>query len=150
VHDLAERGGEYTDPRLVERGREMQAALRVTVPADHERGIPIASGTDTPYTPTTLWSVTGEIRLLADYGLSKLDALRAATTTAATLVRRERELGRLLPGYAADALVVGGDPLADLTALDDVRLIVAAGWIAHEGGAAAPSALALEGDAQGD
>ncbi len=133
VTDLAEPGGEYTDPRLVERGREMLAVLRVTVAAAYERGIPIAAGTDTSYTPATQSSIAGEIRLLAEFGLSNLDALRAATTTGAALVRRERELGRLRPSYAADALVVGGDPLADLAALDDVRLVVAAGWIAREG-----------------
>ena len=133
VVDLAEPGGEYTDPRLVARGREMLAVLRMTVPAAYERGIPIAAGTDTSYSPASLSSVAGEIRLLAEFGLSNLDALRAATTTGAALVGRARELGRLNPGYAADALVVGGDPRADLAALDDVRLIVAGGWIVREG-----------------
>jgi imidazolonepropionase-like amidohydrolase len=133
VVDLAEPGGEYTDPRLVERGREMLRVLRETVPAAYERGIPIAAGTDTSYTPATLSSIAGEIRLLAQFGLANLDALRAATTTGAALVGRDGELGRLEPGYAADALVVGGDPLADLAALDDVRLVVAGGWIAREG-----------------
>ena len=133
VVDLAEPGGEYTDPRLVARGREMLAVLRTTVRAAYERGIPIAAGTDTSYTPATLSSIVGEIRLLAEFGLPNLDALRAATTTGAALVGRARELGRLKPGYAADALVVGSDPRADLAALDDVRLIVAGGWIVREG-----------------
>ena len=135
VVDLAEDGGEYTDPRLVERGREMLAVLRATVPAAYERGIPIVAGTDTSYTPASLSTIVGEIRLLAEFGLSNLDALRAATTTGAALVRRSGELGRLAPGYAADAIVVGGDPVADLAALDDVRLLVAGGWVAREGGA---------------
>lgn len=119
VVDLAEPGGEYTDPRLVQRGREMLATLRVTVPAAYARGIPIAAGTDTSYTPASLSTIVGEIRLLAEYGLSNLDALRAGTTTGAALVRRERDLGRLKPGYAADALVAGG-------------------WIAREGDAPTP------------
>ena len=50
VIDLAAPGGEYTDPRLVERGREMLATLRVTVQAAFARGIPIAAGR-TPPTP---------------------------------------------------------------------------------------------------
>ena len=149
VLDLAEPGGEYTDPRLVERGREMLATLRVTVPAAYERGVPIAAGTDTSYTPATRSTIAGEIRLLADFGLSSLDALRAATTTGARLARRGRELGRLRPGYAADALVVGGDPLADLAALDDVRLVVARGWIAREGDTPAPTAPVADADEHG-
>jgi imidazolonepropionase-like amidohydrolase len=149
VLDLAEPGGEYTDPRLVERGREMLAVLRVTVAAAYERGVPIAAGTDTSYTPATRSTIAGEIRLLADFGLSNLDALRAATTTGARLVRRDRELGRLRPGYAADALVVGGDPVADLAALDDVRLVVAGGWIAREGAAQAPTGSVPDAHEQG-
>ena len=95
-------------------------------------GIPIVAGTDTSYTAASLSSVAGEVRLLGEFGLSNLDALRSATTTAATLVGLERELGRLRPGYAADALVVGANPLSDLGALANVRLVVAGGWVAHE------------------
>jgi len=148
VIDLAEPGGEYTDPRLVERGREMLAALRVTVQAAYARGIPIAAGTDTSYTPASLSSVVTEIKGLANLGLPKLAALRAATIVNASLLAREREIGRLRPGYAADAVVVGANPLDDLAALDDIRLIVAGGWIAREGAAPAlaPAAADVEGD----
>ena len=86
VIDLAEPGGEYTDPRLVERGREMLAALRVTVQAAFARGIPIAAGTDTAYTTASLSSVVTEIKALAGLGLPKLAALRAATTVNASLL----------------------------------------------------------------
>ena len=68
VVDLAEPGGEYTDPRLVERGREMLADLRMTVPAAYARGIPIVAGTDTSYTAASLSSVAGEVRLLGSSG----------------------------------------------------------------------------------
>ena len=68
-----------------------------------------------------------EIKALAGLGLPKLAALRAATTVNASLLAREREIGRLRPGYAADAVVVGANPLDDLAALDDIRLIVAGG-----------------------
>ena len=132
VVDLAEPGGEYTDERLVQRGREMLAVLRATVPAARSRGIPIAAGTDTSYTPASLSTIAGEVKLLGQFGLSNLDALRAATTTNAALVGRERDLGRLKPGYAADALVVGQNPLADLAALAAVRLVVAGGWVVRE------------------
>jgi imidazolonepropionase-like amidohydrolase len=90
------------------------------------------AGTDTSYTPASLSSVATEIKLLAQLGLRKLDALRAATTTAAALLARERELGRLKPGYSADAVVVSGNPLENLNALDNIRLVVSRGWIARE------------------
>jgi imidazolonepropionase-like amidohydrolase len=131
VVDLAEPGGEYTDPRLVERGRQMLPVLRQVTATAYAMGIPIVAGTDTSYTEQTLSTMAGEMRYVAAAGLSNLDALRAGTTTAARLFRRQRTLGRLLPGYAADAVVIGGDPLANLTALDDIRMVIAAGWIAR-------------------
>ena len=132
IIDIIEPGGEYTDPRLVQRGRDMLVALRATVAAAYERGVPIAAGTDTSYTAASLSSVVTEIKYLADLGLTKLDALRAATTTAAALLAREREIGRLRPGYSADAVVMAGNPLENLGALDSLRLVVARGWIVRE------------------
>jgi imidazolonepropionase-like amidohydrolase len=145
VIDLAEPGGEYTDPRLVQRGRDMLVALQATVQAAFARGIPIAAGTDTSYTSASLSSIVTEIKALANLGLPKLAALRAATTVNAALLAREREIGRLRPGYAADAVVVGANPLDDLAALDDIRLVVAGGWIAREGAAAPALSGAPEG-----
>ena len=42
----------------------------------YARGIPIVAGTDTSYTAASLSSVAGEVRLLGEFGLSNLDALR--------------------------------------------------------------------------
>jgi imidazolonepropionase-like amidohydrolase len=43
-----------------------------------------------------------------------IEVLRSATLVNASILRRERELGELVPGAFADLLVVGGDPLRDL------------------------------------
>ena len=61
------------------------------------------------------------------YGLSPMDALRAATSSAAAALGLEREVGRVAPGFAADLLAVEGDPLADIDALARVRLVLANG-----------------------
>jgi imidazolonepropionase-like amidohydrolase len=45
--------------------------------------------------------------------------------------------GRLAPGLSADVLVVGGDPLAKLDALKDVRHVIARGVPYRPDGAAA-------------
>jgi imidazolonepropionase-like amidohydrolase len=58
-------------------------------------------------------------------GLSPVEALRAATSDAADAF--DLEAGRLRPGLEADVLVVQGDPLEDLGALLEPRLVVARG-----------------------
>ena len=85
---------------------EMLAQLRITVPAARARGIPIVAGTDTSYTAAVTVQRRRRGPAARAVRAPGLDALRAATTTAASLVGLERELGRLKPGYAADALVV--------------------------------------------
>jgi imidazolonepropionase-like amidohydrolase len=43
-------------------------------------------------------------------------ALRTATTNAAELLGKSKELGAVAPGYYADLVAVEGDPLADIDA----------------------------------
>jgi cytosine/adenosine deaminase-related metal-dependent hydrolase len=49
--------------------------------------------------------------------LPPADLVRAATTTAARLLRREGELGVIAPGALADLLVIDGNPLDDIRVL---------------------------------
>jgi imidazolonepropionase-like amidohydrolase len=129
--DLAEPNGEYTDPRLVERGREMMPVLRAAVAEAYSRGVRIVAGTDTSYTAASLSSIGGEVAYIAGAGVSNLDAIRSATTYNARLFGTPGK-GRLMQGYDADAIVVDGDPLADITALQRVRLVVAGGALAKD------------------
>ncbi len=61
--------------------------------------------------------------------LSPLRALRAATSDAASGLGLVGETGALRPGLAADVLVVDGNPLDDLAALERPRLVVARGRV---------------------
>jgi imidazolonepropionase-like amidohydrolase len=48
-----------------------------------------------------------------------MEAIQAATTGVADLFMRPHELGRVLPGYYADLILVDGDPLEDIKILQD-------------------------------
>jgi imidazolonepropionase-like amidohydrolase len=82
---------------------------RAVVRAAHDRGIPIAMGTDCPAGPhgTNL----RELELLVECGLSPTEALLAGTSVAARLLGLEAEIGQIAPGFAADLVVADGDPL---------------------------------------
>ena len=56
----------------------------------------------------------------------------AATQNAAHVCNLGDEIGTLEPGKIADILVVAGDPLHDLQALTDVRLVIHNGVIIRE------------------
>ena len=131
VVDLAAPGGEYDEPCLAERGKTMLPVLQAAVRKAYQLGIPIAAGADTSYSERSVTSAATEVQYLAEAGLKPLDAVRAATTTAARLLGLEREAGRVAPGYAADVVAVAGSPLDDTTTLQRPKLVVHAGAIAR-------------------
>lgn len=131
VVDLAEPGGEYDEPCLQERGRAMLPVVQAAVRRAAQLGIPIAAGADTSYSEASVTSVATEVQYLHEAGLSPLDALRAATTTAARLMRIQRDAGRIARGYAADVLVVADSPLDDPVTLQSPKLVIHAGAIAR-------------------
>jgi imidazolonepropionase-like amidohydrolase len=90
-----------------------------------EAGVTFAMGTDTGFavTPYGEWHAR-ELELLVTYaGLSPMEAILAGTANGAAMMNLEGQVGRLVPGYLADIIVVDGDPLADLHVLVDKRNI---------------------------
>jgi len=81
-------------------------------------GVPIAFGTDAGVFPHG--ENAGEFSLLVAGGLSNREALASATTVAAEIIGMEDTVGRIAPGYSADIIAVEGNPLTDVTVLEDV------------------------------
>ena len=70
-----------------------------------------------------------EIELMAAYGMPAAGALRAATSTAASVLGKGNDLGRLADGYIADIIAVRSDPLQDVSALRQPVLVMKEGQI---------------------
>lgn len=96
--------------------------------AFHRVGGRIALGTDFPYQEGSTMPVE-EMRLLLDAGLTPAEVLVAATRNGALAVGKDGELGTLEPGKLADVIIVDGDPLSDLAALHEVRVVIHAGTV---------------------
>lgn len=85
-------------------------------------------GTDLGNGGTRPGLAVGELAMLEAAGLTRAEVLDAATRDAAAYLGVDRA-GRLEPGASADVLAVGGDPLEELEALRDVRLVLAGGAV---------------------
>jgi imidazolonepropionase-like amidohydrolase len=71
-----------------------------------------------------------ELELLVESGLTPLEAITAATGTAAAFLYRGDELGTLRPGLRADLVILRGDPSRDISAIRTVdRVMVGGRWI---------------------
>jgi imidazolonepropionase-like amidohydrolase len=73
-----------------------------------------------------------ELRHWIAAGLSPMQAIVASTSAAAAACGLSNTIGTLRPGMVADLFAVAGDPLADIGALEQVRLVVHNGIIVRE------------------
>jgi imidazolonepropionase-like amidohydrolase len=92
-----------------------------------QAGVPMPIGTDTGFamTPYGEWHAR-ELEIYVDHlGFSPVQALEAATSVGARLVRPNDKVGMLAPGYQADLVVLDGDPTKTVSILLDRSKFVA-------------------------
>lgn len=119
--------GVYT-PTVETKIRDVAEIARVFMGKAYRWGVPIAFGTDAGVFEHG--RNAGEFALMVGQGMSNRDALATATTNAARVLHMENEIGRIAPGYSADMIAVEGNPLEDVTALEDVDWVMVRGRIA--------------------
>jgi imidazolonepropionase-like amidohydrolase len=108
----------------------MLPRLAETVRRAHRMGVRIATGADTQYGPTSTSRISGEVAAYVELGMTPLEALRTATTSAAELLRLQDRVGALKPGLEADLIVVERNPLEDIRSLADVLIVISNGNVA--------------------
>ncbi len=94
-----------------------------------QAGVNIAFGTDAGSPVVGHDVVAPELAFMVELGIKRdnYDALRSATIVAASLNKLEDKLGSLEAGKDADIIVMAGDPLADLNALEQIEMVLIAG-----------------------
>ena len=94
----------------------------------HKAGVKFAMGSDAIY--TMFGENTRELGWFVKAGMTPEQALRTATTNAAELLGKEKELGAVAPGYFADLVAVEGDPITDINVvLNNVKWVMKGGAI---------------------
>jgi len=118
------------------RAREhMQAVLqraRQNIPIARELGVKIANGFD-PSSAKAHGRNAEEIIAMTKLGLPPIEAIRAATTSAADLMGWGDQIGSVEADRYADLIGVDGDPLADITVLQHVKFVMKGGTVVKDG-----------------
>ncbi|MDQ2890790.1 MAG: amidohydrolase family protein [Gemmatimonadota bacterium] len=73
-----------------------------------------------------------EIEMLVEYGMTPVQALQAATSVAAKVLKLDDRLGSIRPGLYADLVAVEGNPLTDIHAIRHVRMVMKGGQIVRQ------------------
>ena len=105
--------------------RELEAAIE-SMRAMRKRGIRILPGGDYGFAWTPHGTNAKDLEYFVKYvGMSTMEALLSATAWGGPMMRMGKVLGYIREGYLADILLVDGDPLTDITVLQDKARILA-------------------------
>lgn len=116
--------------RAIDRTRRGWEHLLALVGRFHRAGGTVLAGTDCPNVAIVSgYSIHRELELLVRAGLTPMDALLAATRRPAERLDRAADFGTIAPGRAADLVVLGADPLADIRNTRRVERVVARGRV---------------------
>lgn len=93
----------------------------------YARGVPIVYGTDTGVSPHG--DNADEFFLMVRNGMPEMEAIKTATSIAADFLDIAETHGSIEAGKQADIIAVRGDPLDDISVLQNVNFVMKAGHI---------------------
>ena len=128
--DMAAPGGEYDAAALAARAQEMLPRARIVAAQAVRMGVAVAAGSDMRYDAISHLTLADEIIELTRSGITPALAIKTATSGAAACLGIAEQTGAVVPGLQADLIVLRRDPVADITSLKDVSVVVNDGRIA--------------------
>ena len=93
-------------------------------------GVKLVFGSDAGVMPHAL--AVNQFAVMVRWGMTPLQALQAATRTAAEALGREKDVGAIAVGRYADMVAVAGDPLADVRTLEQAKLVLKGGQVVKD------------------
>jgi imidazolonepropionase-like amidohydrolase len=143
---LAKQHGTYLDMDIYDEECIQEAGRKGTIPADfleHDAklgqiqrdnfrkavaaGVKMSFGTDSGVCP---YGLSGkQFAFMVKYGMTPMQAIQAATSNAADLLGHSDEVGSIRPGKLADIIAVTGDPVANISVLENVQFVMKDGKV---------------------
>lgn len=125
--EIAANKGVLTGLRA-QKARDAAAAMRNAIKLAIKDNVPIAFGTDAGV--GAHGTNAREFELLVQWGgMTPLQAITTATSSAAKLLGWDKDIGTLTAGKFADVVVVGGDPTRDVSLLKKPTFVMKGGII---------------------
>jgi imidazolonepropionase-like amidohydrolase len=125
---VEQRGKEWHLPdRLIEKAHHLNVQKMTGLRKAVQGGVKIAYGTDAGVFPHG--ENAADFRYLIELGMTPMQAIQSATTSAAELIGQSQHIGTLEVGRFADLVAVEKDPLQDITVLEHIPFVMKGGVV---------------------
>jgi len=114
-------------PESLEKERSIGQLQRDNFRKAVKTGVKMAFGTDGGVYPHG--DNAKQFRYMVQYGMTPMQAIQAATVNAAELIDWPDKVGAIAPGRFADMVAVSGDPLDDVSVLENVDFVMKGGKV---------------------
>jgi imidazolonepropionase-like amidohydrolase len=114
-------------PAQAEREHRMQDFHAEQFRKQLAAGVPMAVGSDVG--PFPHGTQASEFNLMVKYGMTPLATLQAGLLNGAKVLGWQDQIGALKPGYLADIIAVPGNPLSDISVLQQVSFVMKGGTV---------------------
>jgi len=140
VYDHAKTHPEDLNPSTAQKALSVVPVMLRNLRAAHDAGVKIAFGTDT-FGMSAHGENAQEFAIMVSAGMTPMEAIKAATASAADLIGDAADIGSVQPGRYADLVAVSGDPLKDVTELERVSFVMKGGVVYKAAGQ--PTSMAI-------
>ena len=125
---IQEQGRVGSMPKdFLEHDRDLGELQRENFRKAVKAGVKMSFGTDAGVCD---YGTAGkQFAFMVRYGMTPMQAIQAATSSAADLLGRNNELGWIAPGKDADVIAVLGDPLKNISLLENVKFVMKDGQV---------------------
>jgi imidazolonepropionase-like amidohydrolase len=116
-------------PESIEKEKKIGRLQRENFRHAWQSGAKIAFGTDSGVYPHG--DNARQFAKMVEWGMKPVEAIQAATVSAADLLGWADKVGSLETGHYADIIAVSGDPTADVRTLEAVKFVMKGGLVAR-------------------
>jgi imidazolonepropionase-like amidohydrolase len=117
--------GSVAKPRKDQPESPATIRKRASFKAALDSGVTILSGSDVGTFPHG--ENARELERMVDYGMAPVEVLKSATSVAGRVLHME--IGSVKPGMLADLIAVDGDPLKDISVIEQVKFVMKGGTV---------------------
>jgi imidazolonepropionase-like amidohydrolase len=125
---IQRQGREGKEPKdFLEHDAQLGQIQRDNFRKAVQAGVKMSFGTDAGVCPYQ--ESVKQFTFMVKYGMTPMQAIQSATSSAADLLGHSDLVGSIKPGKSADVIAVTGDPLEDISLLEHVQFVMKAGKV---------------------